>query len=128
MASSPTDSPGPPEPTGSPTPTQELVENIARAYEGALLELQHSDLDAVGRHLDQVDTLTAEIDAKPQLDPVDPAALARVEAHRNRLCSLIGAAQSQLGKKLQHTKQGRRALRGYGNRGPTTGNYHRSDA
>ncbi len=123
MASSRTDSPGP-----SPTATQELVENIARAYEAALLELQHSDLEAVGHHLDQVDTLTAEIEAKPQLDPVDPTVLARVEAHRNRLCSLIGAAQSQLGKKLQLTKQGRRALRGYGNKGTTTGNYHRSDA
>ena len=124
MASSRTD---PDQAASSPTPTQELIENIARAYEAALLELQQSDLGTVQRHLDEVDTLTAEIEARPQLGPVDPTVLARVEAHRNRLCSLIGAARSQLGKKLQLATQGRRALRGYGNKGPATGTHHRSD-
>ncbi|MHC4515688.1 MAG: hypothetical protein ACYTGW_00485 [Planctomycetota bacterium] len=107
--------------------TEELVQEIARAYEAALAELQSTDLEAVQGRLDEVDRLTRELQEHEPLDAVDPKWTLRVQQLHSQLCSVIGAARTRMSSQLQKAGQGRRALRGYGGKGATTGTYHRSE-
>ncbi|MHC4078197.1 MAG: hypothetical protein ACYST0_07110, partial [Planctomycetota bacterium] len=93
----------------------------------ALAELQSTDLEAVQGHLDEVDRLTEELQEHEPLDAVDPKLTLRVQQLHSQLCSVIGAARTRMSSQLQKAGQGRRALRGYGGKGATTGTYHRSE-
>ena len=59
------------------SPTEELVQEIAGAYEVALAALHGTDLEAVQGHLDQVDQLTRELQKQEPLGVVDPSGLGR---------------------------------------------------
>jgi len=107
--------------------TEELVQEIARAYEAALVELQGTNLEAVQGRLDKVDQLTRELQEQKPLDAVDPKLTLRVQELHSQLCSVISAAKTRMSSQLQKAGQGRRALRGYGGKGATTGRHHRSE-
>ncbi len=112
--------------------TEELVRDIAHAYEAALAELEGTDLAAVQGRLDDVDQLTQELQELQKLrgedaDTVDPKWTLRVQELHSQLCSVIGAAKTRMDTQLRQAGEGRRALRGYGGKATATGRYHRSE-
>ena len=111
--------------------TEELVRDIARAYEAALGELEGTDLAAVQGRLDDVDRLTQELQALQDqqgedVDSADPKWALRVQELHSQLCSVVAGAKSLMGTQLKQAGDGRRALKGYGGKGTATGRYHRS--
>lgn len=109
------------------SPTEALVQEIAGAYESALVALGSSDLEAVQGRLDRVDQLMSELQEQQPLGIVDPKWKRRVEELHAQLCTVIEGAKARMSSQLQRSGQGRRALRGYGGKGSATGRYYRSE-
>jgi len=109
------------------SPTEELVREIAGAYEAALAALQGTDLEAVQGRLDQVDQLTVELQKQQPLGAVDPQWTRKVQELHSQLCTVIEAAKTRMSSQLRKAGEGRRALKGYGGKGAATGTYHRSE-
>ncbi len=109
------------------SPTEDLVQEIAGAYEAALAALHGTELKAVQGRLDQVDQLTRELQKQDPLGVVDPKWTRRVQELHSQLCTVVEAAKTRMSSQLQRAGEGRRALKGYGSKGAATGRYHRSE-
>ena len=94
------------------------MREIAAAYESALAALERSDLDRVGKIMDEVDDLTRSLGA-PR--PIDAESTRQVTKLHSRLMAALTAAHSQTQAAIQKSNKGRKALRSYGNRAATTG-------
>jgi hypothetical protein len=109
------------------SPTEELVQEIAGAYEAALEALSSTDLETVQGRLDRVDQLTKELQEQEFLGVVDPKWTKRVVALHSQLMTVIEGAKARMSSQIERAGQGRRALRGYGGKGSATGRYYRSE-
>jgi hypothetical protein len=109
------------------SPTEDLLQEIAGAYEAALAALHATDLEVVRGRLDHVDELTKELQKQEPPGVVDPKWARRVQELHSQLCTVIEGARSRMSSQLQRAGQGRRALRGYGSKSASTGTYYRSE-
>ena len=115
MASSPTE---PMVPTDPPNAPEQTMQEIAACYQSAFAALDQSDLDRVGRIMDEVDNLTRSLGV-PR--PIDAESMQHVTELHSRLMAALTAAHSQAHAAIQKSNTGRKALRSYGNRAATTG-------
>lgn len=115
MALSPTE---PMVPTDHPIDLEQTMQEIAACYQSALAALDHSDLDSVGRFMDEVDDLTRSL-GDPR--PLDAESIQRVTELHSRLMTALTASHSQTQAAIRTSNRGRKALNSYGNRAAITG-------
>lgn len=109
------------------SPTEALVQEIAGAYEAALVALGSTDLETVQGRLHRVDQLMNDLQKQQPPGVVDPKWTRRVQELHTQLCTVIEGAKSRMSSQLERAGQGRRALKGYGGKGTATGRYYRSE-
>lgn len=116
MASSPTEAQG-----------QALLRQMGEAYDQALTALNAGALPEMREILDGVDQLIAHLDPQSPQE-VDAELLASVRARHGRLLAQLSGQRDEAKKSIQHSQQGKKALKGYGNRATRSGHHHQSQA
>ncbi len=102
------------------SPTNSILAELCSQYQQAYTALEQDDLGSVKNCIDKAESLATELRGLQSPEAVNQELLQSAKDQHGKLCLAMSQARSQAKGQLERTGQGRKALKGYGNRSTPT--------